>query len=103
MKTLFNIIAIVFLTSFSASAQNEMVVEGTYQGENLYVQNPFSSSGVGFCVIEVMINDQLSIDEINSSAFEIDFTSYELSSGQDATVNITYKDGCTPRCLNPHE
>jgi hypothetical protein len=101
MKTILNIIGIVLLTTFGAIAQDEMVVKGTYQGENLYVQNPFSSSGVGFCVIDVSVNDQQSIDEINSSAFEIDFSSYQLFRGQSVTVKITYKDGCTPRVLNP--
>jgi len=101
MKTLINVFALVLLTSFGAIAQNEMVIKGTYQGENLYVQNPFSASGVGFCVIEVTINDELSIDEINSSAFEIDFTSYQLFRGQAVTVKITFKDECSPRVLNP--
>jgi hypothetical protein len=101
MKTLLNIIGILLLTGVGAFAQDEMVIKGTYQGENLYVQNPFSSSGVGFCVIDVSINDQQSIDEINSSAFEIDFSSYQLFRGQSVSVTITYKDGCTPRVLNP--
>jgi len=101
MKTILNIFSIILLTSTGVFAQSEMVVKGTYQGENLYVQNPFSSSGVGFCVIDVSINDQQSIDEINSSAFEIDFSSYQLFRGQAVEVKITYKDGCTPRVLNP--
>jgi hypothetical protein len=101
MKTLINLFGLILLTSFGALAQNEMVVEGTYQGENLYIQNPFSASGVGFCVIEVTINDELSIDEINSSAFEIDFTSYQLFRGQAVTVKVIYKDECAPRVLNP--
>ncbi|MFT6717415.1 MAG: hypothetical protein ACJA0Q_002070 [Saprospiraceae bacterium] len=101
MRTLLNIIGIILLTSTGVFAQSEMVVKGTYQGENLYVQNPFSSSGVGFCVIDVSINDQQSIDEINSSAFEIDFSSYDLFRGQSVVVKITYKDGCSPRVLNP--
>ena len=81
--------------------QNEMVIEGTYQGENLFVQNPFAASGVGFCIIDVSINGEQSIDEINSSAFEIDFTSYQLAKGQSVRVKIEYKDDCSPRVLNP--
>ncbi len=78
-----------------------MIIEGTYQGENLYVQNPFASSGVGFCVTNVMVNGQQSIDEINSSAFEIDFSSYQLVKGAPVKVKIEYKDDCSPRVLNP--
>lgn len=85
----------------SLYSQNELVLEGTYQGENLFVQNPFGASGVGFCVANVTINGQQSIDEINSSAFEIDFSSYMLFKGQAVKVVIEYKDGCSPRVLNP--
>lgn len=84
-----------------ATAQNELVFEGTFQGTNLYIQNPFSTNGVGFCVADVKINNQTSIDEINSSAFEIDFSSYQIKKGESVVVKIEYKDGCAPRVLNP--
>ncbi len=101
MKKIIGLLSLVlmFLTGFSEN--QEMVLEGTYQGENLYVQNPFASSGVGFCVTNVMINGQQSIDEINSSAFEIDFSSYQLTKGASVKIKIEYKDDCTPRVLNP--
>jgi hypothetical protein len=89
------------LSALAVNSQNELVFEGTYQGTNLYVQNPFSSSGVGFCVADVKINNKQSIDEINSSAFEIDFSSYQIKKGESVVVKIEYKDGCAPRVLNP--
>ena len=45
-----------------------IVLTGSYQGKNLYVQNPFAGSGIGFCVFEVTVNGEISTDEINSSA-----------------------------------
>ena len=101
MKAFIYTVSLILFTSFGAFAQSEMLVEGTYQGENLYIQNPFAESGVGFCVIDVSINGEQSIDEINSSAFEIDFASYQLFRGQAVSVKVTYKDGCSPRVLNP--
>lgn len=93
---------LIALFSFTfVSAQNEMVLEGTYQGSNLYVQNPFAESGVGFCVVDVKVNDQTSIDEINSSAFEIDFSSYSIKKGESVVVKIIYKNDCSPRVINP--
>ena len=86
------VLGIAFISS--GFAQEEMVLEGTYQGRNLYVQNPFASSGVGFCVVSVEVNGQTSIDEINSSAFEIDFLSYQLKKGQPVQVKIEYKSDC---------
>ena len=64
-----------FSVCFSAqSNESSVVLEGHYQGKNLYVQNPFAGSGVGFCVIAVYINDDVTTDQVNSSAFEIDFS-----------------------------
>ncbi len=93
------VLGIAFISN--GFAQEEMVLEGTYQGRNLYVQNPFASSGVGFCVVSVEVNGQTSIDEINSSAFEIDFLSYQLKKGQPVQVKIEYKSDCFPRVVNP--
>lgn len=101
MKKIIGLLSLGFAVLTGVNAQQEMVLEGTYQGQNLYVQNPFASSGVGFCVINVTVNGQQSIDEINSSAFEIDFASYQLAKGAPVEVKIEYKDDCTPRVLNP--
>ena len=78
-----------------------IVLDGHYQGKNVFVQNPFSEAGVGFCVFEVTVNDQIATDEINSSAFEIDLGNYELKIGDAIVVKIKHKDGCTPLVLNP--
>ena len=78
-----------------------LVLEGTYQGKNLFIQNPFSEAGVGFCVYEVTVNDQIATDEINSSAFEIDMGNFGLKIGEKVVVKIKHKDGCTPLVLNP--
>lgn len=78
-----------------------IVLEGNYQGKNLYVQNPFAGSGVGFCVFEVTINGEVTTDEINSSAFEIDFTAFQLKLGDAVVVKLKHKDDCRPKVLNP--
>ena len=65
------------------------------------MQNPFAGSGVGFCTYEVTINDQVTTDEINSSAFEIDFTAFQLELGAEVVGKISHKDDCKPKVLNP--
>ena len=84
------IIALIFLSNLAYSQGNEtsIIHEGHYQGKNLYVQNPFSGSGVGFCVIAVYVNDDVTADQVNSSAFEIDFSNLNLSIGTPITVKI---------------
>ncbi len=78
-----------------------IVLEGNYQGKSLFIQNPFSEAGVGFCVFEITVNDQIATDEINSSAFEVDLNNFGLKVGDKLVVKIKHKDGCTPVVLNP--
>ena len=91
------LIAVLASPSFAGT----LVVEGHYQGKNLFIQNPFSEAGVGFCVFEVTVNDQIATDEINSSAFEIDMNNFGLKVGDAVVVKVRHKDGCTPVILNP--
>tara|TARA_B110000046_G_scaffold40521_1_gene44915 strand:- start:62678 stop:63472 length:795 start_codon:yes stop_codon:yes gene_type:complete len=76
------------------------VLEGNYMGKNIFVKNPFGGAGVGFCVFEVTINGKLSPDEVNQSAFEIDFANQGLKIGDKVIVNIKHKDDCAPEVLN---
>lgn len=81
-----------------------IVLEGNYMGKNLYVKNPFGGAGVGFCVFEVTINGKLSPDEVNQSAFEIDFGNHDVKLGDKVIINIKHKDDCGPtgpQVLNP--
>ncbi len=96
------IIPNLFILLFSVSVfSQEIVLDGTYQGENLFIKNPFSPSGVGFCVYEVTVNGLTTTDEINSSAFEIDLSVYGFHIGEPVTITLRYKDNCNPLVLNP--
>ena len=96
---------IIVLSLFCAPvvllADQSIVLSGVYQGTDLYVQNPFSGQGVSFCVFEVRVNGEVTSDEVNSSAFAIDFQVLGLKVGDEIEVVISYKDGCSPRVLNP--
>jgi len=81
-----------------------IVLEGNYMGKNIFVKNPFGGAGVGFCVFEVTINGKLSPDEVNQSAFEIDFRNHDVKLGDKVIINIKHKDDCGPdgpQVLNP--
>jgi hypothetical protein len=95
------IVSVFFLLFSLFSGAGTIVLEGKYQNKNLYVQNGFAGSGVGFCTYEVKINGQVTTDEINSSAFEIDFTQFQIKPGTEVKVEIKHKDDCTPKVLNP--
>lgn len=91
---------ILFVCLHSGYAASTLVVEGKYQNKNLYVQNYFGGSGVGFCAIEVKVNGHITTDEVNSSAFEIDLAALKLKYGDKVTVEIMHKEGCMPKVLN---
>jgi len=99
MRRLFCLFLVFTLISYTLSSQ-ELTVSGIYQGENLFVMNPFASSGVGFCVYEVTVNGSVTTDEINSSAFEIDLSVFQLKLGDKVDVVIKHKENCTPKVLN---
>lgn len=94
-------IALLFV-SFSSNA-GVLTVEGTYQGKNIYVQNPFAQGGVGFCVFEVTVNGKPTTDEINSSSFEIDLSALKLSVGEKVVIKLNHKDDCKPKIVNPED
>ncbi len=100
MKKILFVIFGMFVSTL-CSAVGVIVLEGNYQGKNLYIQNPFAGSGVGFCVQEVRVNGNVTTDEIASSAFEIDFRNLQLKIGDKVEVKITHKDDCKPKVLNP--
>lgn len=100
MRKLLAIVLLILSIQFTF-ASGEIVLNGVYQGKNVYVMNPFASSGVGFCVFEVRVNGQMTTDEINSSAFEIDLTVFQFSKGDKLVITIKHKDGCLPKVINP--
>ncbi|HNW90025.1 MAG TPA: hypothetical protein PKN48_10200 [Bacteroidales bacterium] len=77
----------------------EIILKGNYYGFNLHVLNPGKDGS--FCVTEVLVNNQKTQDEINSNAFEIDFSLLNLKIGDPVTVVIKYKNGCKPEVVNP--
>lgn len=99
MKQLF-FIAFTGLCAYVSQA-SVLVVEGKFQNKNIYVQNSFGGSGVGFCATEVKVNGKITTDEVNSSAFEIDLTACNIKPGEKVTIEIVHKDDCMPKVLNP--
>lgn len=100
MKNILFSLVLVFISTMAVQA-GEMILKGTFQGENLYVRNPFAASGVGFCIYEVTVNGMTTTDEINSSAFEIDLSVYNFTLGDQLSITIRYKEECSPKVLNP--
>jgi len=100
MKQMLSSLFFVFM--FLVSQAGVVIVEGKYLNKNIYIQNGFTDAGVGFCAYAVYVNEKLTNDEVNATAFEIDLAQLQLKYGQDVVIKILHKDGCIPpRVLNP--
>ncbi len=121
-------IAIVLLTSMSAFAQGEatpvlafnseqgagatvaepvlrpdtmtMVLEGTYQGKNLYINNPSNAYDSEYSIIKATLNGR-PLANIKSSNFMVNFRGMYL--GKYIKIELTYrtKGFPAPQILNP--
>lgn len=92
--------AFLFTAAFTHAAE-VLIFTGVYQGKDVYVKNPFASDGVGFCIFEVRVNGEITSDEINSSAFAIDLSLFNLELGQPVEIIIRTKENCAPKIVNP--
>ena len=62
---------LIFITFslFAFYAKGNIILNGTYQGFSIYVQNPFADEGEGFCTDSVSLNGVIIDLEFNQSAF----------------------------------
>lgn len=92
------IIPLLFLVTTVAHG-GEISITGKYQGNNLYVQNPFATDRSSYCTERVFVNDKLVLTNPVVSAFEIDLSHLPL--GTPISIRIFHKDGCVPMIVNP--
>lgn len=90
-----------FILLISNLSFGALSIEGSYQGKNLYVQNPEDGDGFGFCATKVTVNGDVMPGGTSSSAFEIDFSLFNIEIGEPVFIVIEHNDGCKPKILNP--
>lgn len=96
------LLSLVFLLLFCVTASAEVIVlNGVYQGKDLYVKNPETKSGVGYCVFEVLVNGKVSADEVNSPAFAVDLKAWGLKIGDALEIVLRCKEDCEVKIINP--
>lgn len=78
-----------------------IVLTGVYQGKDLYVKNPITTDGVGFCVFEVVVNGQITSDQVNSPAFAVDLKAWKLNLGDPLEIVLRCKEDCEVKIINP--
>ncbi len=80
-----------------------LVLEGKYQNKNILVHNSMVKNGVGYCAKEIKVNGQITSDETNSNAFEIDLRAMNLKLGEKVVIEIVHDQDCRPKILNPED
>ncbi len=90
-------LAAMSLSSVAAT----LSIEGSYQGKNLYVQNPMDDDGFGYCATKVTVNGDIMPGGTSMGAFEIDFANFNIAIGEPVFIVIEHHDGCKPKILNP--
>jgi hypothetical protein len=99
MKFIFSLALVLSLVS---SALSEVVIiSGIYQGKDLYVQNPMTADSSGHCVFEVLVNGQITADQLNSASFAVDLAIWKLNAGDALEIVLRCKENCEVKILNP--
>ncbi len=96
-----NFILTFLFFSLSIIAFGALSVEGTYQGKNLYIQNPMDDEGFGYCATKVTVNGDIMPGGTSMGAFEINFLLFNIAIGEPVFIVIEHHNGCKPKVLNP--
>jgi len=92
---------LVFFCACFFSRAGQLVLDGRYQGFNIYIQNPYASDS-GFCTQQVLVNGKEIAFE-RASAYEIDLKSLGLQAGDSLHIVIEHKDDCMPKVMTYHQ
>lgn len=98
MRNILTVLLFGFIAGAAYSAS--LSIEGTYQGKNLYIQNPMDEGGFGYCATKVTVNGDIMPGGTSSGAFEIDFGNFNIGLGEPVIIVIEHHDGCKPKILN---
>jgi hypothetical protein len=97
-----SIVASAFLGLLAFVARAEVVVlNGVYQGKDLYVTNPPTTEGIGFCIFEVLVNGKVTSDEVNSPSFAVDLKAWNFKIGDPLEIILRCKEDCAVKVINP--
>jgi hypothetical protein len=87
-----------FLLLTAPFAHAQLMLEGSYLGKNIYIQNPFGSDGKSYCTDSVLVNGK-KVDFENSSAYEIKLKDMGFNTYDKLWIKIYHKNDCMPKVL----
>jgi hypothetical protein len=93
------LLILILTAHFTSSWANEMILTGSYQGKDLFVQNPYNAITKNFCTEKVFVNDQLLLENPKISAYKVDMSYLKVDDL--VVIRIIYSEGCQPSIVNP--
>lgn len=87
------------LDSLENNIEYEISQVGVYKGKSLYIHNPFVRSDSGFCINEILVNNQPMNINLNSPAIEVSFRKDLMY--KPVALRLLHKSNCVPKILNP--
>lgn len=87
----------IFLINFKSFSQ-EIRLSGTYQGKNIYVQNPLQPNQNGYCTQAVFVNGNKVLTNPRTSSYEINLSKYAINTPIE--IRIIHHNGCKPKVIN---
>jgi len=76
----------------------KMQFDTVYSGSNIFFNNPYSNTGVGWCVKNVWVNED-STGAIETKSFEIDLAALGFSDGDSVSITLIHEEGCLPEIV----
>ncbi|MEQ6119750.1 hypothetical protein [Reichenbachiella sp. MALMAid0571] len=92
------LLILVFLVQHAVNGQ-KTVLSGVYQGQSLYIQNPYLVSEHKYCIDTIIVNKQDIYINPQLSAVKLDFGKEMLFAP--VMVMIKHKENCKPKFINP--
>jgi hypothetical protein len=92
---------VFFLSAITAACAEVVIISGVYQGKDLYVKNPMTLDGSGYCVYEVLVNGQVTADQLNSASFAVDLAIWKIKLDDPLEIVLRCKENCEVKILNP--
>lgn len=84
----------------SPSVKNENTLAGVFQGEPIYIKNPYNKDTREFCVSDVYLNDRRLDLNYRLSALRVTFEGTDLFTP--VSIRVVHRDSvCTSEIVNP--
>ncbi|HEX8548893.1 MAG TPA: hypothetical protein VF691_18145 [Cytophagaceae bacterium] len=78
-----------------------LTISGSYQGKNVFIQNPAMPNPKEYCTKEVYVNDVKVMGGSKTPTYEIDLSKFKIN--QAILIKIVHDDLCSPKILNPYD